>query len=165
MTIKYVYPALPESEHQLIKNWIDGLALKKDQLLWDEKFNRFAFHNPPVLQKYHTLLESLMSEHFGRPVKKSYCYIGFYGEDGICKRHTDRIQCQYTYDFCVSQDVPWPIYIEEGGIAQKFVPQENSAIIYKGTDHPHWRNDRTEGKYCTMVFFHFVPIEYCGELR
>ncbi len=164
MTIKYLYPALPESDHQLIKNWTDNLALKKDELIWDEKFNRHSYHNPAVIQKYHTLLEPLMSEYFGRPVKKSYCYIGFYGSSGICKKHTDRIQCQFTYDFCVSQDIPLPIYVEDNEITHKFVPEENSAIIYQGTEHPHWRDDRSQGDHCTMIFFHFVPADFSGDL-
>jgi hypothetical protein len=161
---RYIPNVFSESEHLIIKNYVTNLYSQKDKLGWDEKFNRHFVHNPKPLQKFHLMLESSMSEYYGIKLKKSYCYLAMYGANGVCKRHVDRIQCQYSFDYCLTFDKPWPLFVEDNGKAQRFDLEENSALIYRGTEQFHWREDRKEGDFCHMIFFHFVPIEFEGQL-
>lgn len=162
--IKYLQNVFTPRDVQILDDFIQGVVRSREGLVWEENFNRFSLHNPKQLQKFHLLLEEEMSEFYGLKLKKSYCYIALYGPDGKCKRHTDRIQCQYTYDYCHSYDVAWPLFVEEDGVAHEFNMEKNSALIYRGTEHFHWREDRKQGQYCYMIFFHFVPFDYVGRL-
>lgn len=162
--IKYIQNAFSNQEHDLIKRYITKINSTDNYVGWDEKFNRYFVHNPKALQKYHILLEDLMSQHFGVKLKKSYCYLAMYGKDGRCHKHVDRVQCQYTFDYCVDFDVAWPLFVEENGETHKFALEKNSALIYRGTENYHWREDRKEGAFCNMIFFHFVPEDFEGAL-
>ena len=127
------------------------------------KFNRWCWHNLPLLRKlhYHPDLLKKANEIFGEAVKPSYVFLSMYGEGGICPRHTDRAQCKYTIDMCISQRDVWPIYIDD----QPYLLEENWAVAYSGTDSPHYRNTIELGNYCNLAFFHFVPVSFSGKLE
>lgn len=161
---KYIPNVFTPAEHAVMKSYVSNLYQHKEQLEWDENFNRHFLYNPRPFQKFHIMMEALMSEHYGRKLKKSYCYLAMYGPNGMCERHVDRIQCQYSFDYCLTFDKPWPLFVEENGQPQKFELEENSALIYRGTEQHHWREQRKEGEFCHMIFFHFVPDEFEGSL-
>jgi hypothetical protein len=127
----------------------------------DETFNRHHINDDPNLVKIHEHLEPWLTEYLGKPVKKSYCFLSIYREGGICPKHTDRPQCEYTIDLCVSQKQPWTIYVDD----QPFDMQENEAVIYSGTNSPHYRNRLQEGNHCFLVFYHFVDADFVGPLQ
>lgn len=158
--IKYLPDVFEQHVFERIQKYVEEVYQSKDGLKWDELFNRYSLHNPPPLRKFHYALEDEVSKYFGQKLKMSYCYLAMYGPNGKCIKHTDREQCQFTLDYCVSFDEPWPLFIE----GQQFDLKENSAVLYKGTDHLHWREDRTSGQYCHMIFFHFVPEDFKGSL-
>jgi len=132
----------------------------KDVPLHDYEFNRHCSHNDPELVKVHEFLVSWLSKHLGKPVKKSYCFLSLYRNNGICPRHTDRPQCKYTIDVCVSQAKPWPIYVDD----LPYTLYENDALLYSGTGSPHYRQRLQSGNYCYLIFFHFVDEEFEGPL-
>lgn len=136
----------------------------------DEKFNRWSLHNPSLLMKFHKsrLLTDRAEIIFPEPVKPSYCYLSLYGPEGICPGHIDRPQCVYTIDLCISQKQPWPIFVgksEDDKRGKEFLLNENEALCYSGTGQWHYRNKVQPGNLVTMAFFHFVPMNFTGDLN
>jgi hypothetical protein len=132
----------------------------------ENRFNRYWWHNLPLLVKLHNSEEliALASEVFGEPVKPSYVFLSMYGPDGVCPRHTDRPQCKYTIDLQISSDGAWPIYVDE----KPYILKDGEALAYSGTDQPHFRNamQREPGTtFVNLAFFHFVPVGFTGELK
>jgi hypothetical protein len=145
-----------------IKAHVEYIAVSlKDAPIKDLAFNRHDVHNDPTLVKIHEHLEPWLAKHLGVEVKKSYCFLSIYRDNGICPRHTDRPQCKYTIDVCISQLQPWTIYVDD----IPYLLQENDALIYSGTDSPHYRQRLQTGNHCYLVFFHFVPIDFQGDLN
>lgn len=132
----------------------------KDKPIDDLEFNRHTIHNDPTLVGVHEYLEPWLTDHLGVKVKKSYAFLSIYRDNGICPRHTDRPQCKYTIDVCISQLRPWTIYVDD----MPYLLQENDAIIYSGTGSPHYRQRLQAGNHCYLVFFHFTDIDYQGPL-
>lgn len=142
--------------HDKIRSY---LKLNVQNLQYDNKFNRNYSHDNPYFVHLHKQLSEPASKIFGEEVKPSYVFYSEYGDKGVCPFHTDRPQCKYTIDYCIDQDEIWPIYVDNNEV----LLQPNDAVCYSGTDSLHYRKKIT-GKYCVMVFFHFVPINFEGPL-
>lgn len=132
-----------------------------------ERFNRWHYHNPPVLvQAHHTAtLIGRASRHFRQNLRPSYAFLSMYGRDGVCPLHTDRPQCYATVDYMVSTDAKlraWPLYID--GVPYELQPGE--AVLYSGTGQPHYRNpldEDSDATFANLAFFHFVDAGFMGE--
>jgi len=129
----------------------------------NNKFNRFCWHNLPKLVELHhsPKLITLASETFGVNVKPSYAFLSMYGPDGVCPKHTDRPQCQFTIDLVLNQDAEWPIYVD--GVAYSL--KEGEALCYSGTGQEHYRNPMNQDSkatYIDLAFFHWVPTNWIG---
>jgi hypothetical protein len=131
------------------------------------RFNRWFWHNLPLLRKFHhdPKFIAMASKICGQPLKPSYCFLSMYTADGVCPPHTDRPQCQFTVDLQVSSDGSWPIYVED----KPHVLADGEALVYSGTGQEHYRKPMKEdGKSCTrmdLAFFHFVPTDWMGALE
>lgn len=144
-----------------VKNHVEVIAAnKKSTPIDDEAFNRHTVHNEPTLVEIHKSLEGWLSYYLKRPVKKSYVFLSLYREGGICPRHIDRAPCEYTVDVCISQLMPWPIYVDD----KPYTLMENDALLYAGVKSPHYRQRIQKGNHAFLVFFHFVNSEYEGSL-
>lgn len=126
-----------------------------------EIFNRLHRHNSPFFAAIHEMITARASSFIGENVKPSYNFTSMYftGE-GKCPFHTDREQCKFTVDLCVNQNEPWPINIA----GRDYILHPGDAVIYSGTDHLHGREAIQPGNYCDLVFFHFVPLSFRGNL-
>lgn len=133
----------------------------------DKLFNRWFWHNLPLLKYYHHDPDFIkrVSDIVGIPLKPSYAFLSLYTRDGICPLHTDRPQCQYTVDLQLETDGTWPIYVDD----RPYVLESGQALAYSGTGQPHYRKSMKEdGKNCTymnLAFFHFVPTWWMGSLE
>jgi len=161
--------SLKESAEKARKAF-EGSAYHEEGRPPESTFNRWQVHNPTFLQSLHhsRLITDMAERVFPEPVKPSYCFLSIYGPEGICPGHTDRPQCVYTIDLCVSQSRPWPIYVGEDAddkIGKPYILKENEALCYSGTGQWHYRERVQEGNLVTMAFFHFVPAEYFGDLN
>jgi hypothetical protein len=133
-------------------------------------FNRWVWYNLPLLVRYHhdPQFIAYVSDLAGRPVKPTYVFTSMYGADGICPLHVDRPQCQFSVDMLVAsnhKDKPWPIYVED---EPYILERPGDAVFYSGTGQKHYRNPMKEESDATkvdLVFFHFAPIEWQGELK
>lgn len=153
------------------KDMMDLLKLQVDQFKTGdfayiqedrEKFFRKAAHNPDLFRALHILMEKRANELFPEKVKPSYCFVSMYDDArSICPLHTDRPQCKYTIDLCINQNFVWPIYISD----TRYSLEIGDAVIYSGTDHPHYRDQIGENNFCDLAFFHFVPENFQGEVN
>lgn len=132
------------------------------------RFNRWYWHNLPLLKKLHAELAGKASEVFGEKVKPSYVFLSMYGDQGICPGHIDRPQCKYTIDLCVSQGKPWEIFVGDDvndKQGKPYVLNEGDALCYSGTDQWHYRNRIESGNWINLAFFHFVPENFSEGLN
>ena len=125
-------------------------------------FHRYFLHNPSFLVKIHDQLVELAAQNFQTKLKKSYCFLSMYIKgEGICPLHTDRPQCKYSIDLCLDQIEPWGIFVND----QEYLLKPNQALLYSGTDHPHYRNKIQPNNYVSLAFFHFVDLDFQDDLR
>ena len=131
---------------------------------------------------HHSLFHHEVMNKTGLNVKPTYCFASMYYEGlGICPIHIDREQCYLTLDICIDQKEPWPLYVNAkdhhsldqlSGVELQKVKDESDeylmnpgdALIYFGSSQPHWRQRLGPGNYCDLVFFHFVPGDFEGNL-
>jgi hypothetical protein len=161
----------------------------------DKEFVRTYAHNVPFFKRIHEQLVPTACKIFGEELKPSYSFLSMYQDNGICPLHIDRPQCRYTIDYLIRQTQidPWPIRIgnqmtdeerkvlDESGsghpdtedainariASEKWTQVElnpNDAVCYSGTHSWHYRPERLRGT-ADLVFFHFVPVEFDGELE
>lgn len=176
----------------VIENFLDPILLnvlqKQAELLKvanipvdNETFFRKHIHNHPLMVEVHKALAAKACEVFGEELKPSYSFLSMYFEgEGKCPLHVDRPQCYRTIDVCLRKNGDWPIRInhvdkwdEDNQFtirenAKDYILNEGDAVLYSGTDHPHYRKDAKEcGKdiFNDLVFFHFVPKGFQGDLN
>lgn len=104
------------------------------------------------------------------PVRGSYTWVRRYHPGAVLARHTDRPQCRWNVSLCVDHRpdhdaAPWPIYLEVDGQVHEVQLGLGDAVVYSGTDVPHWRDALPAGREVTMCFFHYVPVSFTGSLR
>ena len=175
-------------EPMIIRNFLDPILLEvlKTQIellknsnieIDKETFFRKQFHNHPLFTIVHKALNETANKHFGEKLKPSYSFLSMYFEgEGKCPLHVDRPQCYRTIDVCLRKNADWPIWInhidkwdenkqeEIRKNAKGYILNEGDAVLYSGTDHPHYRNDAKENIFNDLVFFHFVPENFEGSL-
>lgn len=135
--------------------------LKQDPKVSEDRkiFFRKQAYNPPTFKELHHLMLDRVSDFFPEKVKPAYVFISMYDhEKSICPLHTDREQCKYTVDLCIDQKESWPLFIDD----IPYILNPGDAVVYSGTDHPHYREQISAGNFCDLAFFHFVPINFQG---
>lgn len=127
----------------------------------DEMFQRIGYYNDPLFKEMHEKLCSVVETWCGEKVRPSYRYssIYFIGQ-GKCPLHVDRPQCVYTVDLCVNQGHPWAINIE----GKDYLLNIGESILFCGASQKHSRPPMAPDNFCDMLFFHFVPVGFKGEL-
>ena len=91
----------------------------------------------------------------------TYSYYRVYRSGSILKSHVDRPACEVSSSVCFNyyyedetDTLKWPIFFNDNPI---FL-DPGDAVIYKGIDIPHWRNELKAPKlsYHIQGFFHYV---------
>ena len=104
------------------------------------------------------------------PIKPSYCWFFRYRPSAVLERHVDRPQCRWNVSFAVdaSPDTgrsgAWPLCFEVAGRTHSVLLGSGDAVLYSGTDLPHWRDELPAGRTVSMCFFHYVDADFQGEL-
>jgi hypothetical protein len=172
-----------------IQEYVSRLKERPELAIDNNVFKRKLVHNDPFFNKFHeTIIALTANEVFEEDLIPSYNFLSLYKMGlGECPIHVDRSQCYLTIDVCLQQNEPWPIYVNSEQKYSKLEPWEIStfpkelqdqikknsqefllnpgdAVCYSGTRHPHWRNQIQHTNYCDLIFFHFVPKDFKGEL-
>ena len=112
---------------------------------------------------FDSLLEQLLPQFEAASGKKlipTYSYARLYYPGEVLENHTDRESCEISATITLNfEGDVWPIYFgsdihKNGSIAIKM--QTGDAVLYRGMDKYHWREEYTEGKWQAQVFLHYV---------
>jgi hypothetical protein len=97
------------------------------------------------------------------PVRPTYTWFFRYRSGAILERHVDRPQCRWNvsvaldYERLVSSEDAWPIYVASGGETHEVRLGIGDALVYSGTDTPHWRDALPRQIAAASVWlFHYV---------
>jgi hypothetical protein len=132
---------------------------------------RYAVHNDPVARFFHRLIAPKLSVIAGEPLKPSYVYMASYLSGAELKKHTDRVQCEYSItlllDFSPEPDLeaPWPIKLDTSTGTVTVYQAVGDGLAYRGTQLPHYRDILGEGQTSTSIFFHYVSTDFAGSLN
>jgi hypothetical protein len=109
---------------------------------------------------FDTLLEKILpivENSVGSPVFPTYSYFRLYGKGDRLPRHRDRPACEFSLTLALGYDPApvWPFWIEAHGKPTAICLEAGAALLYRGTEVYHWRDD-FEGNYAAQVFLHYV---------
>jgi hypothetical protein len=70
--------------------------------------------------------------------------------------HVDKNDTKYIFDYQVSANVDWPIFVENN----KYQLKDNEALIFSGKNSVHWRPKKIfkNEDFVSMIFFHFIDL-------
>ena len=151
-----------ETYDDLLQYVRDENNFKNFKFSQEKDFHYNYIQNNVFINTLHNNLIEKANKIFKEKVKPSYNQLTFYNHMGTCPMHVDRKQCKYTIDLLVDQEIPskpWPIWIDDKSYNMK----PNQAVCYSGTDSIHWRK-RINQQWASLIFFHFVPINFEGSL-
>ena len=139
----------------------------------DGSTRRFMAHNHPVADFWHQQLNERVAQLAGRRTKPSYSFVSVYDQGGDLSWHTDRPPCEYTITLLVDyapldhgQRSPWPLKIRGRDGRLHAVHQcLGEALIFRGRELKHSRDQLPDGHRSTSILFHFVDDDYDGVLQ
>ena len=170
-------------DHERLKALVEieaRLARDKHEVL---RFGRLIVHDAPLCSELQARLTGRISDLVGEEVEPSYNFLSLYTNLGVCAVHLDAPSAKWTFDYCIEQSAPWPIYLSQvqpwpeewrhdgsdwdAAIrldpANRFTPyvlDEGEAIVFSGSSQLHYRDRiaRTAARnFCHLVFLHYVP--------
>lgn len=152
MTPRVIRKLLPQKDFKTLARYVAAISLARRGQPYDDDYMRHTSGETPALVALHERLTRRVRRLVGKKIKRSFAFVGMYGERARVRRHTDRSHCTYNLDLCVDQSAPWPLVV--GG--KRYVLDPNDALLFSGTGTPHSRPAIGKGNHCHMVVFHFV---------
>jgi hypothetical protein len=130
---------------------------------------RYGQHNEVVARYFHHQFTKIISRIVGEAIKPSYTYVSAYREGSVLGAHVDRKQCEFTVsllieDEDVSSTEAWPLWFQlhEGKMA--VTQKTGDAVIFRGCELPHWREQSSTPHTSTVLLFHYVPHDFSETL-
>jgi hypothetical protein len=117
---------------------------------------------------FQNALVPALSAALRRSILPSYTWVYRYRPGAVLERHVDRPQCRWNVSLCLDLErddtdiVDWPLFFEVDGERLGVNLQMGEAVLYSGTDTPHWRERSGERDPMTMAFFHYVDVDFAG---
>lgn len=167
--------------HAAIREASRTAVVRMDRQLEDENatFGRDVVWNEPFYLELQEQLRPRLEGVLGRPLVSSYNFLSLYGPEGKCEPHLDHPNAMFTFDYCIDQDEVWPIYVSravpwpDAAAAQAFDRgklkadpamqfrehelRPNRALIFNGSSQWHYREPKSSGQFCNLLFFHYYP--------
>lgn len=170
------YAPLPELIHPYhvaaLRRYYRYLIRSGEFRLGDKQSDRrYVAYNEPVARFFHQQIARRMAVVVGRPVKPSYVYLAAYLSGAELRKHTDRVQCEFSVTFCLdfspepALETPWPIRLETADGTVTVYQALGDGLAYRGTQVPHSRDVLGEGQTSTSIFFHYLPENFVGSLE
>jgi hypothetical protein len=102
-------------------------------------------------------LTPIVEAKAGVSVYPTYSYFRVYKKGDVLKKHRDRPSCEISLSLSLGYDPdePWPLWIDSGAGATAIPMKKGDAVLYKGCDVLHWREE-FKGNYAAQVFLHYV---------
>lgn len=131
---------------------------------------RHVMYREPMSSLLHEQMSPFISDVTGRTTRPSYSYFGIYLPGAILHKHKDRPQCQWNLSLVWDtrperpRDAAWPLYLDIGGVTHEIKLGMGDALLYRGTEHFHWRERQPPRSHTTATFFHFVGSSFDGSV-
>jgi hypothetical protein len=131
---------------------------------------RYYAHNERIACFFHHQLAAVVGDIVGAPIKPSYVYVASYQPGARLLKHTDRPQCEYSISMCIDftpeprNRTRWPLCLETKGGTVKIFQGIGDALLYSGTELPHYRTPLPKDCTSTSIFFHYVHRDFDGPL-
>ncbi|MCY7281379.1 MAG: hypothetical protein LH610_10885 [Sphingomonas bacterium] len=77
------------------------------------RFGRLIVHEAELCTELQAKLTDRISELVNEPVEPSYNFLSLYNNLGVCAVHMDAPSAKWTFDYCIEQSDPWPIYLSQ----------------------------------------------------
>ena len=151
---------LDENRFKEIVDIVNNYSL--EELNYDRAFGRFMLkggHNQMPEQLIEECLQKARDIFESPTLLPTYaCYVKYKGARANLLRHKDSNACTYTIDLCITQDVEWPLYVED----KEYVLQPNQALCFYGEDQLHWRGPypEKETNVVDMIFLHYAEPDH-----
>ncbi|WP_394831632.1 hypothetical protein LVJ94_34475 [Pendulispora rubella] len=105
------------------------------------------------------------------PIKPSFTWHFHYRDRAVLTRHIDRPQCRWNVSLAVDSNADasragaWSLHFETDQGAHSVRLGPGDAVVYSGTDTPHWREPLPEGHTAGVICLHYVSANFDGSLR
>ena len=110
-----------------------------------------SWYGDGAMQYLLLFLKPEMERQTGLSLLPTYSYFRLYSNGDVLEKHKDRPSCEVSASICLKGD-KWPLIID--GFSAILRPGD--ALIYRGCDYEHWREEFTEGETLAQVFLHYV---------
>jgi hypothetical protein len=131
---------------------------------------RYVAHNERLAGFFHHQMAKTVSAIVGEAIKPSYVYVASYLSGAQLHKHTDREQCEFSVTLCLdfspepALETSWPIRLDTPQGTVAVYQALGDALLYRGTQVPHYRDALGQGRTSTSIFFHYVPADFAGPL-
>lgn len=119
-----------------------------------------SFYKDLEMNKLQIRCMNKMEEQTGLKLYPTYNYFRIYNSKSILYPHRDRPACEISVTLNVGYtgEYNWPIWIQgNDGENYEVTLRPGDAVIYKGCENLHWRQDADIRVKCqSQVFMHYV---------
>jgi len=116
-----------------------------------------ALYAEPHMERLLLALQTQIETITGLDLYPTYSYLRVYKHGDVLARHRDRASCEITLSLALGYvaDAPWPLWIEAPDGVASIRMQPGDALLYRGTECPHWR-EAFSGDHAAQVFLNYV---------
>jgi hypothetical protein len=138
------------------------MRLGSFQLGDDQTSGRYVAYDEPMTRYIHHQLTRTISDVIGKVIEPSYSYLAFYQGGATLEPHIDREACEYTLSLCIDATPEpmtygaWPLHLITPDGPRSFTLGIGDALLFRGRQFAHWRDQLPEGYTASSVLFHFV---------
>lgn len=116
-----------------------------------------AAYGDPRMEDLLNTLKSPIEQITGLSLFPTYSYFRVYKAGDVLVKHKDRPSCEVSVSANLGYVAaePWPLWIEGSHGPRCADLRPGDAVIYRGTECPHWREPFL-GELAAQVFLHYV---------
>lgn len=165
-----IHPVLLGALRQYYRALVAGGRLPRGD---DQVAERYRLHSEPVATFFHPQLAGLVSRIAGEPVTPSYLYFASYPSGSALPRHVDRVQCEFSISLLIDYSPEpdgrsgWPLFLAHPDLPGGVVAADlgiGDALLYRGRELAHYRDQLPDGHQSSSLFFHYVRENYDGDI-
>jgi len=134
--------------------------------------NTPSFYGDFAMENLSFFLKPKLEQITGLSLFQTYTFLRVYkGGDSMFK-HVDRPACEISVSMTLRKNKDeqiWPIYInnkdykdkngDNSGKESPALLDTGDALVYRGCECEHWRNEYTEGTKLAQLFMHYVDAD------
>jgi len=115
----------------------------------------FAIYGDAAMDNLIVFLKKKVEKQTKLELIESYSYARLYKKGDDLRKHRDRKECAVSLTLNLGGD-KWPIFLlDKKGIQTDITLKPGDALLYQGTDLPHWR-EKFKGNACGQLFLHYT---------